>query len=284
MQMMKLGFVFILMGFALNLSLSKPAQAEWDILPDSRHQQFDLFGRFFDEQTMLINYGSARLWASMGGTVPVYGNNELPSHPQITFHASANAALHYDSNFRFYTETIDARFGGDLEFAINPHWRASVGITHNSGHAADGIAAEDLSAPIFSQPLGQEFVPIKTVYDLDKSFRFAFAFKPFIRSFPALQWAAFDESIEWFPFGAKDDPHSGSPFIAIDLDQYGPYSYLTTINVQAGVYFGNHFSEKFNQTMRIVAGYYSGADPRLKYFQFLNNTQLFYYFGAMFNL
>ena len=275
----------LLIGVALNPLLSKTVHADgWEFMPDSRHNLFENYGLIFDEQCTLVNFENARLWAGMGGSVPVYGNNDLPYHPQFVFHASANSALHYDSNFRFYSETFDARFGMDIEFAINRQLRASIGVQHNSGHAADGIDANDQQTFLFAAPLGQEFIPMKVFYDLDQSFRFGAAFKPFIRSAPSMEFAQFDEIIEWFTLKGNDDTHHPSPYIALGLEQSGPSSLTTSVNAQLGLYFGNHFSEHFHQTMRWVLGYYNGADWRLKYFQFLNQTQAYFYAGAMFNL
>src|SRR5688572_25037235 len=83
----------------LILLLPSLSHAAWTFLPDSNHRLYDSWGLFFDEQTVLINYGQARVWTAVGGTMAAYGNEDSPHHPEITFHATANAALHYSDNF-----------------------------------------------------------------------------------------------------------------------------------------------------------------------------------------
>lgn len=293
LESMRKLLVSYLVGLLLALALLVPtiqsARAEWVMLPENTHQLYETYALYFDEQTQAVNYGNARLWIALGATLPIYGNPDIPSHPEFYFHASANAALHYNDNYRIFTETIDARAGFGFEFMLNESMRLNFGLTHNSGHAVDGLDANDIDLTggprdLFQPTLGQEYVYARFIYDLDNTFRFGGTFKPFIRSVPQLQTLAFDEFIEYFPFGAIDNPHHGNPFVALGFDEWGPNNLVLTTHVQLGLYYGNHFSKTFHQTMRAVIGYYTGADPRLKYFEFRDARQSFAYLGFMFSI
>ncbi len=259
-------------------------QAGWELLPESHHQLYDAWGNFVDQQASLLNYGQARLWTGLGGTIPIFGDSDSEHSPTIVIHASANAGLHYNDNFRIWTETLDVRLGFAFEWEFNDQLRFSIGLTHNSAHTADGISEFDLD--LVEPSVGQEFIPVRIVYDLDKQFRIAATLKPFIRSYPSVHAIWFDQSVEYFPWGALDLSHRLSPYIALGLDESGmaDYSYKITYHAQIGAYVGNHFSKTHHQTIRTVLGYYSGYDPRLKYFELKNASQQFAYLGVMFDL
>src|SRR4051812_46396313 len=90
--------------FFLSAAFSTHCYADWDFLPESHHQLYDAWGLFIDDQTSLLNYGQARIWTGLGGSIPVLGDNDSPHHTQVVIHASANAGLHYNDNFRIWTE------------------------------------------------------------------------------------------------------------------------------------------------------------------------------------
>lgn len=181
------------------LFLSTLCQANWTFLPESHHQLYDSWGLFFDEQSMLLNYGQGRVWSALGGTMPIFGNEESLHHPEIIFHASANAAIHYNDNFRLWTETLDARLGIAIEWELNPNLRFSIGYQHFSGHSVDGINVAD--SDLIQPTLGQEFIPIKIIYDIGRMFRLSGTVSPVVRSSPSIEPIWMDQSIEFFPWG-----------------------------------------------------------------------------------
>ncbi len=271
---------FILLIACIAVARPHAVRADWEILPESRHQLYQTYSLFFDQQSSLLNTGGAHAWGALGGTLPVYGNNDVESHPQIFFHATANASMKYNSDFKIGTETIDARVGLGYEMALLPELRFSTGLTHDSAHAADGI--DDLT--LFEPPVGEEFFFLRGIYDIGNTFRVGATLRPFLRAYPQIETFAADQFAEYFPFGGKDDPHSGSPYVALGFDQWGDTHLTWTTHAQLGVYFGNHFSPKFRQSARVVLGYYNGADPRMKYFRYRENRREFAYLGLMFDL
>jgi hypothetical protein len=283
---------FVLSAATFCALSSNSAKAELELLPDSHHQLFEAFVWFADEQFNLSFQGDAglgqRLWTGAGGVIPLIGNEESPYKPQVVFHASANAATHLDGNLRFYTETFDARFGVYFDVQITENLRGFIGLTHNSGHAADGMNAADVAngqGALFVTPVGEEFIPVRVIYDYQKMFRFGVEFKPFIRSAPQMTTLAFDQWIEYFPLGATDNPHWITPYISIGMDQEGPVNYFSNrIEAQLGVYIGSHFSEVHKSTIRFLVGYYNGLDPRFKYQQVADSNAVFFYGGTMINL
>lgn len=205
------------------------------------------------------------------------GDDNSPHHPEIIFTATANAAMHFNDNYRIWTETIDARVGCAFEYEFDPALRASIGISHNSGHAADGIADLDLYEPT----LGEEFVPLKAVYDWGTRLRVGATFKPFILAFPTeVQFFSADAFVDYFPWG-QDNPHQPAPYVSFGIDEMGVGHPFYTFHGQLGVLLGNHFGRGHHQTIRGVVGYYNGADPRMKYFQYRQATMDFAYIGIM---
>ena len=260
----------------------KPSYAEWTTLPESHHQLYDQWGTLLDEQSSLLNYGQARVWTGLGGTLPILGNETSLHHPELVIHASANAGLHYNDNLRIWTETLDVRLGLAFEWEYNENLRFSVGYTHFSAHSADGLSDQDYD--LMAPSVGQESVPIRAVYDLDKTFRFAVTLRPFVRSYPSVRRVWFDQSVEYYPWGAKDSKTEFSPYVSFGLEESGVDSYILTYHAQLGAYIGNHFGKGHHQTLRGVLGYYNGADPRLKYFELRSAQQQFAYLGFMFDL
>lgn len=283
-NIMRAGQQTLLWVFLLLFFFSNQSYAEWDFLPESHHQLYDAWGLFIDEQASLLGYGDARLWTGLGGTIPVFGDNDSPHHTELVVHASANAGLHYNDNFRIWTETLDVRLGFAVEWEYDPNLRFSIGLTHYSAHTADGLNVADSN--LIEPSVGEEFIPIRAVYDIDKKFRLAATLMPFIRSYPSTQPIWLNQSVEFYPWGAQDSNHRFSPYAAFSLEESGMkgYSYVVTYHAQLGAYIGNHFGKEHRQSIRAVVGYYNGADPRLKYFELRSDTEQFGYLGAMFDL
>lgn len=68
------------------------------------------------------------------------------------------------------------------------------------------------------------------------------------------------------------------------LDEGGVDKIRLNYHFQLGVFYGNHRGAESLPTVRLVAGYYHGADLRLKYARFRNNRVSFPYLGALFHL
>jgi hypothetical protein len=68
------------------------------------------------------------------------------------------------------------------------------------------------------------------------------------------------------------------------MDQGGADKIHNTYNVQLGAYIGNHLQAVYKPNVRVVAGYYNGVDPRLKYMEFKDGLERFYYFGVQVGL
>src|SRR5262249_17828519 len=157
----------------------------------------------------------------------------------------------------------------------------SLGFSHFSGHAADGVLDEKLAPP----DMGDNLLTLRAVHDIGDQFRFGLTLKPFLFSNPSMVWVSADEFAEWFPLGAAARrPGRGSPFLALGLGEAGLEKLEMTYHVQAGLQFGSHFGPEHGQAMRLVVGYYHGVDPRLKYATFLNSKWEFGYLGLMFSL
>jgi hypothetical protein len=123
------------------------------------------------------------------------------------------------------------------------------------------------------------------VYDLGVYMRAGVTFEPVIHGGPDAQFFGANQFVEFFPLGAQDDQHKPSPYVAASLIEGGTAAFgnQLTFHAQLGAYFGNHFSSDWKATLRPVFGFYTGADPRLKYFQFKNETTTFWYLGFMFD-
>ncbi len=260
------------------------AHASWEFLPETRHELYQTYGLFYDQQSVGLHSGDGHLWASLAGTMALAGDPEAASHPQLVATAAANAGFHYNDEFNFTANTVDARAGFLFQFAWDESLRFSVGAVHESGHLLDGAPAQDLP-DLYHPTVAQEAAVFRVLYDVDKTFRLGATFKPYFHSTPAMAFFAADQFAECFPWGAEDERKTFNPYLALGQDERGPQGHLTyTFHAQLGAYWGNHFSPDFKQTFRAVLGYYTGADPRLKYFELRDAKMEFFYLGFMFEI
>jgi hypothetical protein len=271
--------------FALTAALVAnpvPAQADWGLLPKNSHQLYETYGLFIDNQTTMVYYGASRAYGGIGGSFALFGNPDTLAHPQIVVIASVNAAMIFAESGRIYSDEIDVRAGGAFEFALDPAIRLSIGAIHHSGHVADGAVDVEL----LGTNLGANYFFIRGLYDLGPYARVGLTFQPVLHAGPSLNTFAANEFAEFFPLGGMDDRKIPSPYIAIGLEQGGTDAFgaVNILNLQIGAYLGNHFSNDHVPTARVVLGYYTGADPRLKYFQFRDSRLSFGYAGMMFDI
>jgi hypothetical protein len=253
------------------------------MVPQSRHHLFQSYSFFIEQHNMIIWRGASRFWAAVATTFPIVGDNASSWHPQLLFHFSGNDSMHVNDGGGVFTETLDTRIGFSVEFQ-SPFWdlRGSIGYFHESGHTVDGTDDPNLG-PL---NLGDNVFRIRILRDFDRYVRAGITFVPISHAIPDNLISGMDEFVEVFPFGYREDPHSFSPYISggignrIDFYNGGGAIY----NVQVGVAAGSHFNLEHTHVLRLVAGYYSGPDPRSKYAQFYGAHSNFGYVGTMFDL
>lgn len=267
----------ILMLCWVNLPLM--ADPQW--LPASRHQQFQTFALFADENTGFLIRESGKGWGALGGAVALVEMPDWKMAPQLVLFGSVNTGFRDKTSIiDFATETMDARFGLSVEGSVNPHLRFSAGLVHYSGHAVDGI----LDASLIPPNLGMDQFFLRVIFDYADHWRVGASFKPVLGSDPGTGFFAADQFIECFPFGVAANAIRLTPFIAVALDE-GAVNYAgATFHVQLGVYAGGHTQVERMSTVRFVIGWYTGSDPRLKYAAFMNSKATFVYGGVLFNI
>lgn len=252
------------------------ARAEFELLPQSRDQQYRTFGLFIDNQTSaLFMPNSNNVWLALGEQFALVENKDWYGSPQLIVFASVNAGDRLGGSV-ILVETLDIRAGLTYEFSFNEHQRMAITAMHQSGHTSDNVLDQSLVSP----NMGNTQLLFRYFHDIEDKFRLGATLKPYIGSSPdMLVWGS-DQFVEWFPWGTAEKSTSPTPFIAGGIEQYGHSAVNWTYHVQAGVYIGNHMKPLYQPNLRFVAGYYNGVDPRFKYLSFDNGYQRFYYLGA----
>lgn len=252
------------------------ARAEYELLPQSRDEQYRTFGLFIDNQTSALFMPSGNnVWLALGEQVPLVEFKDWYGSPQLVLFASVNAGDRLDGSL-ILMETIDIRAGLSYEFSFNDHQRMAITAMHQSGHTSDNIQDPTLVLP----NLGNSQLLFRYFQDVEDRFRLGATLKPYVGSSPNMMGWGSDQFIEWFPWGTADTYDKMTPFIAGSIEQYGHLAVNWSFNVQAGVYLGNHMKALYKPNVRFVAGYYNGVDTRMKYQQFDNGFQRFGYLGA----
>jgi hypothetical protein len=256
------------------------ARADYELIPESRDQQYRTFGLFIDNQTSaLFMPTNNNVWLALGEQIPLVEFKDWYGDPQLIVFAGVNAGDRLGGP-TILMETIDIRAGLSYEFSFNDHQRMAISWMHQSGHTSDSVEDKSLVDP----NLGNEELLFRYFHDIDGHFRLGATIKPYVGSDPGIERWGSDQFAEWFPWGTASSPKKGTPFIAGSIEQYGRYAVNWTYHIQAGVYFGNHLLPLYKPNVRFVVGYYNGVDPRLKYAQFDNGFQRFYYLGAQVGL
>lgn len=257
------------------------ARAEWVVLPESKHQLFETFGLYIDEQSMILLRDSGRAWAAIGGSLGLLGNEELPLKPQLVIHGSANAAFQINQRGdTLLTQTVDARLGLAIDLQFDESFRGNVTWTHQSGHVADNVPDLDL----FGSNLGNEIIDFRVVKDLQSKIRVGGGIRPTVGSDPGMIVFGEEQFVEYFPFEEGANPHEFKPYIACGFEEYGRGTIQFSSNFQIGYAAGSHFRKERHSSLRAVLGYYTGNDPRLKYYQFKHSRLGFAYAGLAFDL
>jgi hypothetical protein len=269
----KLGIMLTAILFA-----SSWAHADWLTLPESRDEQYRTFGLFIDNQTSaLFVPGVDNVFLSLGEQIPLLENTGWYGSPQIIVSASVFAGDRMNDNgTTILMETIDIRAGLSYEFSFDKKSRMSISWQHQSGHTSDDVQDSDIVHP----NLGNEQIIARYFRDIDERFRVGGTLKPYFAADPGMEHWGSDEFGEWYPWGTAASFGTFTPFIAGSLEQYGPNHIQLTFHAQVGAYIGNHLRPLYKPNVRVVAGYYNGVDPRLKYAQFKDGLQRFGYFGV----
>ncbi len=267
--------------FLLLLLIAQTTAASVAFLPDSRHQQFQTFAFFADEQTGYLLRQGNRAWASFGTSFALLEIPDWQSAPQLIFYGAVHSSFRGKSNiFDFASETMDAKMGFAFEGELSDTLKFSVGIIHFSGHALDGIQDPSLVGPNLSL---DQFV-VRIIYDDGRNYRLGASIKPVFSSDPGTGVLAGDQFVEVWPFGINPNPLHPTPFVALSADEGGINFSKATFHAQAGVYFGHHTQKERRTVIRFALGYYSGSDPRSKYSAFLNARSSFFYGGILITL
>jgi len=258
------------------------APAAVTLLPHTRHHLFQTYGLFTEDQVTFVFRNENRAWAALGDSVALAEAPDWWGRPQLIFDGSVNFSfLSKGSLVDFNVETFDARFALLVEMELGNQWRLQAGVQHNSGHAADGIKDPQLLAP----NLGQNAFLARLLRDFGTHFRVGGTLTYLADVDPEVKRWQLDQFADYFPLGADTGwPGGAQPYLALGLQEYGTVSYDFTYHVQLGLLFGNHFQTEHRQSLRLVAGYYHGIDPRLKYAVFEHSHWDFFYAGLMLSL
>lgn len=282
---------WILPGTALGLLLlfiptiaTAEGNESWSFLPESRHQLFQTYSFFTDEQCSLLYRTAGRAWGEAGGDFALLDTpwfSSWKSQPQIVFLVSANAGYRLNTDsLGVFTDTIDARIGFNLEAEPSQGHHFSLGFLHMSGHISDDIQDPSLIGPNF----GWEEIRLRYSYTGFANFKIGGTLSPIYSSDPLAKVFAADQFFEWYPYGLSSNRRKGSLYFAAGLEEYGAAKIQLTGQAQLGYLFGNHDRPVHEPSLRFAIGYYNGADPRLKYMGFLNGTTHFGYAGVFVDL
>lgn len=275
---------FILLGILFTLLLAAiPARAGLLFLPATRHQQYQTYALFTEEQISFIFRNQNRAWAAIAGDFALAEAPDWFGKPQVIVNGSvATSFLSKGSLIDFNVETFDARFALLIEMTVAPEWRVQWGVQHNSGHTSDGLKDLALVAP----NLGQDQFQVRVLRDFHEHFRVGATFAYLLDKDPeTTEPFNLNQFAEYFPLGAETGlPGNAQPYLAVGLEEYGTPQYDFTYHAQVGLLFGKHFQPEHQQSLRLVLGYYHGVDPRLKYAVFLHSMWDFFYGGVQLNL
>jgi hypothetical protein len=255
--------------------LSFPA-AGVDLLPVSRHQQYQTYGLLLEDNTFILTQTQNRSFNQLGGSMALLEFPEAKFKPQIILSGTVNAAIRFQGG-DLLTETADNYINLISEYTIDDSTRFSIGFRHQSGHVTEDV--KDKSLASFNS--GNEIITFRWVKDYKNQYRIGGTFKPVIYSEPRLNNWGSDQFLEWFPRGFATNRKSFSPYVAAGLEQSGTRDLILTQQLQTGFYIGNHHEPSQAPTIRFVLGLYKGIDPRLKYAQLKRARSSFGYAGLM---
>ncbi|MBC7385528.1 MAG: hypothetical protein H7301_05095 [Cryobacterium sp.] len=276
-----LKFTIFTMGFIGFLAAPLNSRgADTTFLPESHHQRYQTYGLFIDNQTTLIYRNAGRAWGALGATFALLGRGQGVEASQLVVSASVNTAFRLEDGLS--PETADARVEITWDTRLSPEWLLSFGFSHASGHVNDSALPQDLD--LLPLNLGVDAFPIRVIYDGSEFFRPGFTLKPLFESEPKSKFFQGNQFLEWYPWGRAKSYSVPTPYFAFGLEEYGHNSLEVSLHSQVGVYFGNHRDPKRFNSLRCTAGFYSGPDPRLKYYYYKDTHVTFGYLGIMLDI
>ena len=167
----------------------------------------------------------------------------------------------------FFSESLDLRVGLNWVHPFTKNWFISLGLSHTSGHVVDDSFEKQL------EPLnvGIDGIPFRIVYDSQNLFRAGIHTLASLGSDPATRILMGGVFAEVYPFSGKT---GHGLYVASDL--YLPERSVLSLSTIEEVGYAYHGA-------RVVFGFHSGADLRLKYQLFLKSTQNFWFSGLKFD-
>lgn len=262
------------------------ARADWQLAPKNSHALYQSYGLYNEPQSQLLYQSAGRLWAGLGGSFALVGDPDSPAHPQLVLLASTQIVSMPGGGSRLAMDSLNVRLGAAYESAINPLMRLSLGVLHVSGHAVDGGVELDFASAFASGVEAHDTRLFgRFVYDLGPYVRAGATVGPVLGSDTPMESFFAQQFVEAHPWGGADDSRSPSPYAALGLEQEGTHQtgFKNALHAQIGVYLGNHFSNDPKPTLRAVAGFYTGFDPRVAYFRLAGRATTFGYTGLMFD-
>ena len=266
---------FILFAAALLALTFSPsrARADWEIVPNS-HELYETYGLFIDNQTTLVAYGESRYWGGIGGTFALVGNPDTPAHPQFVIIASVYAAMISPvpvASIR--TRSTCAR--GEPRVRAQPHDAAFARLrctTRATSPTASSIRTCSTSTTTWATTCC--LPALFTTWVL----RRARARRSCPSSTAARTWSfsAPTSSPSTFPGAETAAPETltlcrrGPP-----AGRHQPVRDRQHAQCPDRRVLRQSLQQWVQPTLRPVLGFYTGADPRLKYFQFENKTATF---------
>lgn len=251
------------------------------LLPVSRHGELVTYGLFAEEAMSLVVKDQNRAFLGLGGSFAIVQAPEWWGAPQLVIGVNVLSSFGTKAShaFEYGAESMDVRALLAVECFPPSLFNISLGLLHVSGHVLEGVAERDLLPP----DLGEDGARMRITRDLDEKIRIGGTVRLFFKRAPEGRAINGDLFAEFFPWGADTREHraEGAPFFAVGVEESGYRQMMVTAYLQAGVLFGNHFHSSPATALRLVAGYYHGADPRLKYFAFRDLRADFIYFGVL---
>ncbi len=265
----------------LSFLLSASVFAKYELLPDSKHDAYLSNAIFSDDLAAVYKLTKKSTWFAIGGAFALLENQELKWKPQLIVIGSAKAWMEIDSNRSLLLpQTIDAQAGIQFDLSISQSTLATIGWYHISGHAADEIFDKTL----LNGNVGSEILNFRVIqYLLDSNsmpiLKYGATFKPIIASDPRMQIFNADQFIEYYPFGFIQNHKHGNFYTSLGLEEGGVEDIRTTIHFQTGFSFLSNYQSTHHSGFRLVAGYYHGMDPRLKFYELKQSRLEFIYAG-----
>ncbi len=256
---------------------SVTAHADFVRFPATRHHLYMTNALISEEGFYVVARDEGRVLGAVGASAAMGEFSWRDATVQIVGFGTVHTALRTKD---LKTETLDADLGVAFEVRETAAFRWSASLVHTSGHAVDGVEFPVLLAP----NLGLDSLWVRAIYDAGHRFRLGATVKLHIDADPGYKRLAGQQFVEYYPFGEESEPKDGRLFVSLGLEEYGVAQWNLGITAQTGISFGSHFTSDHTPQIRLALGIYSGPDPRMKYYAFLNRTVTFPFLGLFFRV